>query len=129
MIPSPFKDDDDDQRKRNEDSDYTEHDANDEEEGQLDDDEEYYADDKFVYEDVAEDLSCEDPEQKFLKEHAEKTARFSEGSKNQYDADSYSESSGDNTQKKIILAQSNKVAEKVNQSSDNYDDDDADGND
>ena len=38
------------------------------EEDEEDDD--YYADDKFVYEDVAEDPSSEDPEQKFLKQHA-----------------------------------------------------------
>ena len=45
---------------------------------ELDEDEEYYADDKFVYEDVAEDRSSEDPEQKFLKDYAERTARISD---------------------------------------------------
>jgi len=39
-----------------------------------DDEDDYYADDKFVYEDVAEDPSSEDPEQKFLKEHAKRAA-------------------------------------------------------
>lgn len=49
---------------------------------ELEDDEEddYYADDKFVYEDVVEDRSSEDPEQKFLKQHAQKTAQLSHSS-------------------------------------------------
>jgi len=39
-------------------------------------DDSQYDDDKFVYEDVAEDLSSDDPEHKFLKVHqAEITAR------------------------------------------------------
>ena len=44
---------------------------------EVDDSEDYYADDKFVYEDIGEDPSSDDPEQKFLKEHALKTARRS----------------------------------------------------
>lgn len=46
---------------------------------EVDDSEDYYADDKFVYEDIGEDPSSDDPEQKFLKEHALKTARRSGG--------------------------------------------------
>ena len=45
------------------------------EDEEEEDEDEYYADDKFVYEDVAEDPSSEDAEQKFLKHHAEMTAR------------------------------------------------------
>lgn len=40
------------------------------EDEEEEEDDDYYADDKFVYEDVAEDPSSEDPEQKFLKQHA-----------------------------------------------------------
>ena len=44
----------------------------------YEEDDDYYADDKFIYEDTVEDPSSEDPEQKFLKEHAERTALQSE---------------------------------------------------
>lgn len=44
-------------------------------EEQEEEEEDYYADDKFVYEDVADQPSSEDPEQQFLKKHAEETAR------------------------------------------------------
>ena len=50
--------------------------------GQLEeeDEEDYYAEDKFVYEDIAQDgdASSDDPEHQFLKQHAERTARQSE---------------------------------------------------
>jgi len=46
-----------------------------------DEEEDYFVDDKFVYEDIPEDHSSDDPENKFLKEHAERTARESEAPK------------------------------------------------
>ena len=44
------------------------------EEEEEEDDDDYYADEKFVYDDVNEDPSSDDPELKFLKEQEAQSA-------------------------------------------------------